>query len=101
MHPTDSTHSSWSGHRTVRGGTVEVNSVTLGIEQFGDPADRLILCAGGTTMLSWPDELCAALARGGRHVVRYDLRDSGASLTLDPETPAYTLRDLGRVSHKG
>jgi pimeloyl-ACP methyl ester carboxylesterase len=26
--------------------------------------------------------------------VRYDLRDSGASLTVDPEAPAYTLRDL-------
>ena len=45
-------------------------------------------------MLSWPDALCEALARGGRHVVRYDLRDSGASTTADPEAPAYTLRDL-------
>jgi pimeloyl-ACP methyl ester carboxylesterase len=45
-------------------------------------------------MLSWPDALCAALARGGRHVVRYDLRDSGASTTTDPDAPAYTLRDL-------
>jgi pimeloyl-ACP methyl ester carboxylesterase len=35
-----------------------------------------------------------ALARGGRHVVRYDLRDCGASSTVDPEAPAYTLRDL-------
>ncbi len=74
--------------------TVEANGVTLGIEQFGDAAAPLVLCAGGTTMLSWPDELCAAVARGGRHVVRYDLRDSGASLTVDPEAPAYTLRDL-------
>jgi pimeloyl-ACP methyl ester carboxylesterase len=45
-------------------------------------------------MLSWPDALCEALARGGRHVVRYDLRDSGASTTVDPTAPAYTLRDL-------
>lgn len=45
-------------------------------------------------MLSWPDALCESLARGGRHVVRYDLRDSGASTTVDPEAPAYTLRDL-------
>jgi pimeloyl-ACP methyl ester carboxylesterase len=49
---------------------------------------------GATTMLSWPDALCAPLARGGRHVVRYDLRDSGASKTVSPEAPAYTLRDL-------
>ena len=40
--------------------TVEANGVTLGIEQFGDAAAPLVLCAGGTTMLSWPDELCEA-----------------------------------------
>jgi len=74
--------------------TVDANGVTLGIEHFGDPAAPLVLCAGGTTMLSWPDALCEALARGGPHIVRYDLRDSGTSLTADPEAPAYTLRDL-------
>ncbi|MGC0316411.1 alpha/beta fold hydrolase [Kitasatospora acidiphila] len=68
--------------------------VTLGVEHFGDAAAPLMLLAGGTTMLSWPDALCESLARGGRHVVRYDLRDSGASTTVDPEAPAYTLRDL-------
>jgi pimeloyl-ACP methyl ester carboxylesterase len=68
--------------------------VTLGVEHFGDEAAPLVLLAGGTTMLSWPDALCEALARGGRHVVRYDLRDSGASTTVDPDSPAYTLRDL-------
>ena len=74
--------------------TIEANGVTLGIEQFGDVAAPLVLCAGGPTMLSWPDEVCEAVAAGGRRVVRYDLRDSGASLTVDPEAPAYTLRDL-------
>ena len=58
--------------------TVEANGVTLGVTHFGDAAAPLVLCAGGTTMLSWPDALCESLARGGRHVVRYDLRDSGA-----------------------
>lgn len=74
--------------------TYETNGVRLGAEHFGDPAAPLLLCAGGTTMLSWPDELCTALAQGGRHVVRYDLRDSGTSTTIDPQNPAYTLRDL-------
>ncbi|GAA5174976.1 hypothetical protein GCM10023321_79980 [Pseudonocardia eucalypti] len=74
--------------------TVKAGGVTLGVEHFGDPAAPLVLLTGGTTMLSWPDPLCAALARGGRHVVRYDLRDSGASTTVDPDAPAYTLRDL-------
>lgn len=36
----------------------------------------------------------APSSRGGRHVVRYDLRDCGASTTLVPDAPAYTLRDL-------
>ena len=74
--------------------TVEANGVTLGVEHFGDTSAPLVLLAGGTTMLSWPDGLCAALARGGRHVVRYDLRDSGASTTVHPAAPAYRLRDL-------
>jgi pimeloyl-ACP methyl ester carboxylesterase len=74
--------------------TVEANGVTLGVEHFGDASATLVLLVGGTTMLSWPDALCDALARGGRHVVRYDLRDAGASTTVDPEAPRYTLRDL-------
>src|ERR671922_2943437 len=74
--------------------TVDADGVTLGVAHFGDAAAPLVLLAGGTTMLSWPDALCEALARGGRHVVRYDLRDSGESTTVDPAAPAYTLRDL-------
>jgi hypothetical protein len=74
--------------------TVEADGVRLGVEHFGDASAPLCLLAGGTTMLSWPNALCEALAHGGRHVVRYDLRDSGASTTVDPEAPAYTLRDL-------
>jgi pimeloyl-ACP methyl ester carboxylesterase len=70
------------------------DAVRLGVEHFGDAPAPLVLLAGGPTMLSWPDALCEALARGGRHVVRYDLRDAGASTTVDPEAPAYTLRDL-------
>jgi pimeloyl-ACP methyl ester carboxylesterase len=70
------------------------DGVRLGVESFGDGAAPLVLLAGGPTMLSWPDALCDALAQGGRHVVRYDLRDAGASTTVDPEAPAYTLRDL-------
>ncbi|KQV10940.1 MULTISPECIES: alpha/beta fold hydrolase [unclassified Kitasatospora] len=80
-------------HSTVRSFRTP-EGVTLGVEHFGDAAAPLMLLAGGTTMLSWPDALCESLARGGRHVVRYDLRDCGTSTTVDPEAPAYTLRDL-------
>ncbi|MET9489561.1 alpha/beta hydrolase [Nocardia sp. NPDC006630] len=75
-------------------GSVRVNGVELGIESFGREDDPLVLLVGGTTMLSWPDALCERLASGGRRVVRYDLRDCGASTTLDPENPGYDLRDL-------
>ncbi|MGO4616263.1 alpha/beta fold hydrolase [Nocardia sp. 2YAB30] len=74
--------------------SVRANGVDLGIESFGREDDPLVLLVGGTTMLSWPDALCERLASDGRRVVRYDLRDSGASTTLDPENSAYDLRDL-------
>jgi pimeloyl-ACP methyl ester carboxylesterase len=74
---------------------IVANEIALGIESFGDDDAPLVLLAGGTTMLSWPDALCERLAAGGRRVVRYDLRDSGESTTTDPEAPAYTLRGLG------
>ena len=61
--------------------TIDANEVALGIESFGDDDAPTVLLAGGTTMLSWPDALCERLAAGGRHVVRYDLRDSGESTT--------------------
>ena len=74
--------------------TIRANGVALGIESFGDDDAPLVLLAGGTTMLSWPDALCERLAASGRRVVRYDLRDSGESTTADPAAPTYTLRDL-------
>ncbi len=48
--------------------TVEANGVALGVEHFGDAAAPLVLLAGGTTMLSWPDALCEALAAASRRV---------------------------------
>jgi pimeloyl-ACP methyl ester carboxylesterase len=78
--------------------TITIDDVTLGIESFGPDDAPLVVLAGGTTMLSWPDALCERLAAGGRRVVRYDLRDSGSSTTVDPDRPAYTLRDLAADS---
>ena len=75
-------------------GTVDVNGVTLAVEHVGDRSMPTVLLVGAPTMLSWSDALCVAVARGGRHVVRYDLRDSGRSTRHDPATPGYTLRDL-------
>lgn len=83
-----------TGPNRVGTTSVRANGVELGIESFGRADDPLVLLAGSPTMLSWPDKLCEQLASGGRHVVRYDLRDSGASTTIDPENPDYDLRDL-------
>lgn len=74
--------------------SVRANGVELGVQIFGRDDDPLALLVGGPTMLSWPDSVCERLALGGRRVVRYDLRDCGASTTLDPEMPGYNLRDL-------
>lgn len=48
--------------------TVNANGVALGVEPFGDDDAPLVVLAGATTMLSWPDELCE----------RYTLRDLAA-----------------------
>ena len=74
--------------------SVRANGVELGVETFGRDDDPLVLLAGGPTMLAWPDSVCERLAAGGQRVVRYDLRDCGASTTVDPEAPGYHLRDL-------
>ena len=73
--------SAWPNPSRARGSgygapmtTVDANGVALGIEAFGEDGAPLVLLAGGTTMLSWPDALCERLVVGGRRVVRYDLR---------------------------
>ena len=48
--------------------TVNANEVALGIESFGDDAP-LVLLAGGTTMLSWPDALRERLTPAGTRSV--------------------------------
>jgi pimeloyl-ACP methyl ester carboxylesterase len=75
---------------------VRANGVDLCVQTFGDFADPAILLIPGATgsMLSWNDEFCARLAAGSRFVIRYDLRDTGRSVTYKPGAPHYTFRDL-------
>lgn len=79
--------------RTSNERLVRANGVDLCVQTFGEAANPPMLLIGNS-MLSWPDELCDRLAAGHRFVVRYDLRDTGHSTTVDPDAPAYTLRDL-------
>jgi len=69
---------------------VRVGDVQLCVETFGEPGGEPFLLIGNT-MLTWPAAVCERLPG---FVIRYDLRDTGRSTLVDPDKPAYTLRDL-------
>ena len=75
---------------------IDADGVRLCTEAFGDPADPPLLLIGGmsASMLWWDDAFCAALAAGGRRVIRYDHRDTGRSVTYEPGRPGYNGADL-------
>jgi pimeloyl-ACP methyl ester carboxylesterase len=77
---------------------VQVGDVELSVESFGDPGQpTLLLVSGAAASMDWWDtELCTRLADGGRHVVRYDHRDTGQSTTGTPGRPSYGGWQLGR-----
>jgi pimeloyl-ACP methyl ester carboxylesterase len=77
---------------------VPVGDVELCVEGFGDPAHpTLLLVSGAASSMDWWDlELCGRLADAGRHVIRYDHRDTGRSTTGTPGAPAYDGWQLGR-----
>jgi pimeloyl-ACP methyl ester carboxylesterase len=82
--------------RNVAERMIEANGIELCTEAFGDPADPAILLVMGVgaSMLWWEDDFCRVLADGGRHVIRYDHRDTGRSTTYPPGAPGYTGADL-------
>jgi len=75
---------------------VSHRDITLATQAFGSAADpALILVMGATaSMLTWPDELCAALAQRGLHVIRFDHRDTGQSTSVPLGTATYSVEDL-------
>jgi pimeloyl-ACP methyl ester carboxylesterase len=70
---------------------VPVGDVELCVEEFGDPSDpTVLLLAGAASSMDWWDaDLCRRIAAGGRHVVRYDHRDTGRSTTGPAGSPEY------------
>lgn len=68
----------------------------LTVQTFGTPDDpALLLIAGAASSMDWwEDAFCARLAEGGRYVVRYDQRDTGASTSWPAGEPGYTGADL-------
>lgn len=75
---------------------VRANGVSLCAQRFGDARDPAILLIHGATapMDGWPTAFCARLAKAGRHVIRYDQRDTGESVSYPPGRPGYALPDL-------
>jgi pimeloyl-ACP methyl ester carboxylesterase len=76
--------------------TIMAGDVRLASEAFGDSSDPTILLMMGAMASSvwWPDDFCHDLAASGRHVIRYDHRDTGASTSYAPGTIQYTVEDL-------
>jgi pimeloyl-ACP methyl ester carboxylesterase len=76
--------------------TLPVNGIDLCIETFGEPTDpAVLLIAGGASSMDWwEDEFCRRLAAGGRHVIRYDHRDTGRSTSFPAGSPPYSGVDL-------
>jgi pimeloyl-ACP methyl ester carboxylesterase len=58
--------------------------------QGGDDGPTVLLI--GSSMLSWPDELCERLVAGGRRVIRYDVRDTGRAQAYPPGDATATER---------
>lgn len=75
---------------------VKANGVDICAESLGDPSDPALLLIMGAmaSMLWWPEGLCRQLAAQGRFLIRYDQRDTGRSVTYEPEKPEYTLDDM-------
>jgi pimeloyl-ACP methyl ester carboxylesterase len=76
--------------------TIRTDGVEIATEAFGDPANPPVLLIMGAmaSMLWWPKEFCRKLAASGRHVVRYDNRDTGLSTKYTPGKPSYSFDDM-------
>jgi pimeloyl-ACP methyl ester carboxylesterase len=75
---------------------MQVNNVELCVDTVGNPGDPAILLIAGmaSSMDWWHDGFVDRLAAGGRHVIRYDTRDTGQSQSYPPGEPGYTAADL-------
>ncbi|MEU1631220.1 alpha/beta hydrolase [Streptomyces sp. NPDC020096] len=75
---------------------VSSGELQLWTERFGSPEDPAVLLIMGTSAqgIGWPDKLVKAIVAGGRHVIRFDHRDTGRSTCVDFATIPYTLADM-------
>lgn len=75
---------------------ISFNDIHICTESFGDINDPTILLIMGATssMIWWEEEFCKTLSNQGFHVIRYDNRDVGKSITYEYGHPGYTFEDL-------
>ncbi|HAV6958775.1 TPA: alpha/beta hydrolase, partial [Escherichia coli] len=75
---------------------IRFNDVYICTESFGDTNDPTILLIMGATssMIWWEEDFCRKLSNQGFHVIRYDNRDVGRSITYEYGHPEYTFEDL-------
>jgi len=73
---------------------LRVNGVDLCAETFGDGPAVLLIMGHSASMLWWDKEFCERLAAAGRHVIRYDNRDTGRSVQYPLAKPGYTMVEL-------
>lgn len=75
---------------------VTSGDATLCTDSFGDAADPAVLLIHGmnSSMDWWEEPFCRRLAAGGRFVLRYDARDTGASSHYPPGEPGYGGDDM-------
>jgi pimeloyl-ACP methyl ester carboxylesterase len=78
----------------------QANGIELEYDRFGDPRDpALLLVMGlGAQMIFWEEEFCDALARRGRHVVRFDNRDVGLSTKLEGAATPTVMEAMAAVA---
>jgi pimeloyl-ACP methyl ester carboxylesterase len=75
---------------------ITLDQGVLYTECFGDLRDPCVLLIMGAMASGawWPDAFCEGLAERGRCVIRYDHRDTGASVSYEPGTAPYAVEDL-------
>ena len=75
---------------------IDTNGISLHCEAIGDPAAPAVLLIMGamSSAVWWPEEFCRRLADRGRHVVRYDHRDTGKSTSYAPGQAPYSVEDV-------
>lgn len=75
---------------------ISANGVDLCVQTYGQAGEPAILLVAGaaSSMDWWEDEFCQRLASDPRFVIRYDLRDTGQSVSYEPGAPEYDGSDL-------